>query len=201
MEMGSKWAGTVVVIVALAVAGCDDTADHGGDQVLPSSTQPTSVLTIAGKAERVTDVAAFAITDEEAKEIERACAEAGGVPGGSEECAAIVRDRARERVRDCGDTPDACLVAGRVTDGGIAYLILDRRPGSPACSERQSSLCNGAIFSAEFAPPTDETTSSSETTNPTSPGSTSPSPISPATTSSSPDESTPATESGESESP
>jgi hypothetical protein len=188
--MANKWVGTVVLAAALTVAGCNDTVKNRGDQVVPSSTQPTSTLTVDGKAERVTDVAAFASTDEEAKRIEKACAGAGGVPGDSEECTAILSDLASAHVDTCAETPNACIEEGRVNDGRIAWLLVDPRPGRPACGDGKSSLCNGAIFSAKAAPPPAvETTNGTETTTPTSLPTTSPS-----TTSSSPDESAPATE-------
>lgn len=208
--MANKWVGTAVLAAVLTVAGCNGSVENRGDQVAPSSTQPTSTLTIGGKAERVTDVAAFAITDEEAKRIERACAEAGGVPGDSEECAAILRDLTGDPVEDCAETSDACIVAGLVDDAGapspspqtprIAWMIFDPRPGKPACGDGKSSLCNGAIFSAKVAPlPAVKTTNGTETTTPTSSPTTSspttsPPPTSPSTTSSSPDESTPPTD-------
>ncbi|MFG1626748.1 hypothetical protein [Kribbella sp. NPDC049227] len=177
-----------MLAAALTVAGCNSSGDQGA----PSSTQPTSTLTIGGKAERVTDVAAFAITDEEAKRIEKACAKAGGVPGDSEECAAILRDLTGDPVDDCAETPDACIVAAVVENAGapspspltprIAWIIFDPRPGKPACGNGKSSICNGAIFSAKVAPlPTVETTTSTETTTPTSP-STSPTPDEPTPT-------------------
>ncbi|MEV0802079.1 hypothetical protein AB0I34_30570 [Kribbella sp. NPDC050281] len=193
--MANEWIGTAVLAAALTVAGCNSSVENRGDQVAPSSTQPTSTLTIGGMTERVTDVAAFAITDEEAKRIEKACAEAGGVPGDSEECAAILRDLTGDPVDDCAEAHGACIVAAVVDDAGgptpspltprIAWIIFDPRPGKPACGSGKSSICDGAILSAKVAPlPTVETTASTETTTPPSPSTTSPSP----------DESTPATD-------
>lgn len=178
--MANKWVGTAVLAAALTVAGCNGS----GDQVGPSPTHPTSTLTIGGKAERVTDVAAFTITDEEARRIQEACAEAGGVPGDSEECAAILRDLTGDPVDDCSETSDACIVAAVVAETGapsprprIALLIIDPRPGKPACGNGKSSICNGAILSAKVAPPPwVETTNGTEPTTPPAPSTTSPSP-------------------------
>ena len=181
--MANKWVGTAVLAAALTVAGCNGS----GDQVGPSGTHPTSTLTIGGKAERVTDVAAFAITDEEAKRIQEACAEAGGVPGDSEECAAILRSLTGDPVDDCAETSDPCIVAGMVAELGapspsplkrrFALIIFDPRPGKPACGNGKSSICNGAILSLKVAPlPGGETTNGTETTTQPAPSTTSPSP-------------------------
>lgn len=198
--MANKWVGTAVLAALLTVAGCKDAAENRGDQVVPSNTQPTSTLTIDGKAERVTDVAAFAITDEEAKRIKEACAGDGGVPGDSEECAAILEDLGNETRQTCTETTDDCLQTAMIAhdQNQIVWMF---RPGSAACGDGKSPLCNGAIFSAKAAPPAVvETTNGTETTTPTSSPTTSPPPTSPSTTSSSPDESTPVTDPSESDS-
>jgi hypothetical protein len=66
-----------VAMLTLALAGC------GGDD---TDEVPTPSLSVPGTSDRVTDVAAFALTEEEAEDVLDKCGDAGGVPASRDDC-------------------------------------------------------------------------------------------------------------------
>ncbi|TWD79066.1 hypothetical protein FB561_0116 [Kribbella amoyensis] len=167
--MASRWMGAVALAAVLLVAGCNDTVENRGDQAPPSSTEPISSVTVSGEAERVTDVAAYAISDEQAREILRKCSRSGGIPGNSEDCAAVVEDATRDEPpvapRNCSST---CLWVGLIAKDQRVFSKI--APNSPVCSGEESQICDVVVFSPRVAPPLPPTTTNGTTsTEPTSP--------------------------------
>jgi hypothetical protein len=129
-------AATMVVVGVLS--GCsEDPASVGPGVSIPPS-------------ERVTDVAAIALTQEEAERIREACGDATDLPEPGSPCWDAVEDVETQS----GDAPancaeEVCLVVGSPTDGVVPARLAVPNPDSPLC--RGSSVCDGFPISAPLA--------------------------------------------------
>jgi hypothetical protein len=124
-----------VAVLTLALAGC------GGDD---SDEVPTPRLTVPGTSDRVTDVAAFALTEEELDEVLDKCGDAGGVPETRDDCKKLVEAKPL-----CG-RPRLCILVGVHGEVGVMQVV-DGRPGSPACADGEIALCEGIIVPSNLA--------------------------------------------------
>ena len=167
--------GAITLAAALAVAGCSESVDGGGSTASPSDIAPVTTLTVSGTPERVTDVAALALTDEQAAEIEEACEEDGGVPGGNRGCSDLI-EKLKERCRKPSFT--LCLLTAPILDkpGQAVLQLRDQREGSPACSKQKLRLCKGIVVSSDVVTSLTATPSDTPTSSHTPPPTTSSTP-------------------------
>jgi hypothetical protein len=161
-----------VVAAVLTIAACSDTSGGGNGETSAPPRQPTTTLTIAGSPERVTDVAALALTDEQVKAIEKECKEGSGVPG-DDGC-----KKAMEAIpRRICPPRDLCILFARpIGKPDLAVLqVRDQRPGSPVCKGRKTTLCRGIKVSSAVV----TSVSPTRTSRPTSDGTSTPTSTSP----------------------
>ena len=130
-------AATVVAMSALS--GCsEDPAPVGPGVTIPPS-------------ERVTDVAAIALTEEEAERIREECGDATDLPEPGSPCWDALEDveaQAGSAPPDCSE--EFCLVSHSVTDEpGVVTMRLQAPPDSTVC--QGSPVCDGFQIPAPLA--------------------------------------------------
>jgi hypothetical protein len=106
-----------------------------------------SALTVPGNpSDRVTDVAGVEITEEEVANAEKICRENAGVPGTDKDCRELLKSGP-----PCRPNSLICLLGGHVVgrSGDAVLKVVDRRPGSPSCSDRKVELCQGVVVDAD----------------------------------------------------
>ena len=165
-----------VLALALTIVACRP--EEPGSSTLSTTGQDAvpSVLTVPGNpSDRVTDVAGVEITEEEVANAEKICRENAGVPGTNKECLDVWKSRP-----PCRPSSSICLLGGHVVGrpSDAVLKVVDRRPGSPACSGRKVELCQGVVVDADVI---GSLASASATKTSTPPTGTS-APSSPATT-------------------
>jgi hypothetical protein len=98
-------------LVVVMASGCGPS-----NQGRPSHAAPTVTLSVPGHpSARVTDVRAYALTDQQASSIERACIQGAGIPGAEDECAAVLRSSIKAaKATTCPGPHARCLFTGDV---------------------------------------------------------------------------------------
>jgi hypothetical protein len=132
-----RTAATTMVVVGV-LSGCSE--DPG--PVGPGISIPPS--------ERVTDVAAIALTQEEAERIRDACGDATDLPEPGSPCWDAVEDvesQPGDAPADC--TEEICFVVGPPRDGVVPAYLRPPDPNSPLCRGR--SVCEGFPISSPLA--------------------------------------------------
>jgi hypothetical protein len=146
MSTGRIYATVAVAALLLALGGCGRSA--------PGAAPSAPTLTVSGKpSDRVTDVAARALTKKEVAEIIKNCTQAAGIPGVNSDC--DIPRSFQGSYQPCTPASPVCLVFGRVKGNlGVGVLqILDQRPGGSACSDAKISLCHGITVPAQVVAP------------------------------------------------
>jgi hypothetical protein len=125
-------------VLAFALAACGG-GENGG--------VPNPTLSVPGRpADRVTDVAARALTEEQMDEILKKCGEVAGVPGTNDDC----KDFMRSIRRPCTPRSQYCFYGGRVIGSDVGVIqVRDEQTGSPVCGGGKIALCEGIIVPAD----------------------------------------------------
>ena len=148
----------VVVAVVALLAGCsvgeDGALSSSGSSGPPSSSSSSGAPSVAVapanatpvapgvSPERVTDVAAKAITDEQLQNILATCQSSSGVPGINEDC---LTDSSAP-LPPCTMSDTLCIATGGIADLNFDVVqVIDGRPGRPACSGEGGELCAGIV--------------------------------------------------------
>ncbi len=148
-EAMSRLAGRAALttaLAALALSACDSGRDTDGG----GAQQPA--LTVPGQPpDLVTDVAAGALTEEQAEAILAACEGGVGVPGTSNECTRIIERL--DPLPPCG--LGICMYWGRlVDDENAGFLQVDQQEsGSSVCADESIALCDGVTVPVAVVEP------------------------------------------------
>lgn len=161
MTNARAWLHLTVVVLTLLSTSCGGADLPSAIQTVPGdpSTRMTDVAAIqtvpGDPSTRVTDVAAAQLTDSQVRALEEACDLGGGIPGS--DCKGLPPPTALPtqpippvecQSRLCGYVG----VSAADSDVGV-LLIVDDRPGSPACGGEVATLCDGITVDAAVLEP------------------------------------------------
>jgi hypothetical protein len=139
------------------------------DRPLNSGDVPKPTLTVPDRpSDRVTDVAARALTEKQVQDLESKCTRHAGVPGTDKDCREVLQALVR-LTPPCTPTSQVCILVGRVVgDSDVGVLQLrDQRSDSPLCGNGRIVLCKGITLRADVVAPLIDTLRTSTTTSET----------------------------------
>lgn len=164
------------LVLALALGACAAGGDVDG--VEPTTAEPVGLtLTAPGvSADRVTDVAARALTEEQLDELIELCQDNSGVPDINVDC--LSQSPQIDFLPPCELRTQICVIWGSVEDSDVGVVqVRDDRPESSLCGGRAVDICTGVVVPsgvvAELSATSSDTSTSELTTTPTTPTDTS----------------------------
>jgi hypothetical protein len=152
-------------VLAVVVMGCGS----AGNVDSPGS--PTPTMTVPGDpSARVTDVAAYGLTQKQLNTIISACKQGVGIPGttgsrcqnlGAAPIAVIGRLIYLRALQPCLPQSISCVLVGRITGSGQGIVqVRNPAPGGPRCGQGEAVLCAGAVVPVAVVAPLIGTSSS-----------------------------------------
>jgi hypothetical protein len=126
----------------IVVLGCGS-SPHG----TPGGVKPTLTLSLPGHpSAAVTDIRAFALTEDQASKIKQDCIKDAGIPGAGDECAADIKEVAQSVAQSCSDSNSSCRAEPCSSSGSPCPSTAC--PASSMCPE---SLYIGHITGSDHA--------------------------------------------------